>query len=364
MRTPRSAAPVFAASRVAVFAPSAMAVKISNSIPVFSAAVCWKAFRALKMCSGLGRLAAVGVAMDELSCRGFRGQRLYMRIVSKGFSSRQVDCPQTVRLAYFLLPATAMRQIDETRISPLVLSPARHGARRSCLWTLGRAPAGFPDQCGRRVGARRPEHGRGTRGFHRCRENQILHAEFDQWAELLQQGSAPVSPQLRAVRVRFLFARRGRSFYLEQLPVRGHCHFNDGRFLWRVPRREQPLQAPGCHQALLRDVRRIRPAELYGRHVRRQFLLQQSRRLSLERQRSLVLPANRYLRHSHLDGHRPVGKQRAYLPPLGGSRQQGHLPFAGQLGSAGRPRLAVLETPDARIYFQTILSFVFAGMEG
>src|SRR6267154_2447210 len=117
--------------------------------------------------------------------------------------------------------------IDETRISPLVLSPARHGARRSCLWTLGRTAAGLPDQCGRRVGARRPEHGRGTRGFHRCREDQILHPEFGQWAELLQQGSAPVSPQLRAIRVRFLFARRGRSFYLEQLPVRGHCYFNN-----------------------------------------------------------------------------------------------------------------------------------------
>src|SRR5258708_505297 len=164
--------------------------------------------------------------------------------------------------------------IDETRISPLVLSPAWFGTRRSCLWTLGPAAAGLPDQCGRRNGTRRPEDGRRAGRFHRWRKNQVLHREFDQRAELLQQGSTPVSPQLCAIRVRLLFARRGRALHLEQLPDRGHCHLHDGRFLRRLPRREQPLQAPGRYQALLRDVGRIRPAALHGRHVRRQFLSQ------------------------------------------------------------------------------------------
>src|SRR6266478_6864370 len=228
-----------------------------------------------------------------------QSQRLESQIIYtnglKTLLSAASRLPTNCQAGILSSPRNGQEAIDETRISPLVLSPARHGARRSCLWTLGRAAAGLPDQCGRRVGTRRPEPGWRTRGLHRRRKNQILQREFDQWAQLLQQGSAPVSPQLHAIRVRFLFARRGRSFYLEQLPVRGHCHFNYGRFLWRVPRREQPLQAPGCHQALLRDVWRIRPAELYGRHVRRQFLFQQSRRLSIECQRSLVLPANRYL---------------------------------------------------------------------
>src|SRR5260370_14469249 len=107
MRTPRSAAPVFAASRVDVFAPSAMAAKISNSIPAFSAAVCWKALRALKMRSGLGRLAAVGVAMDGSS---FRGHRLYTRIPSKRIFRGQTNCREPVPLAYSLLPATTKRR--------------------------------------------------------------------------------------------------------------------------------------------------------------------------------------------------------------------------------------------------------------
>src|SRR5260370_24104428 len=63
-------------------------------------------------------------------------------------------------------------------------------------------------------------------------------------------------------------------------------------------------------------VRGLRCAELHGRHVRRQFLFQQSRRLPLERQRSLVLSTNRHLRHSHQHRYGSLGEQRAHVPPL------------------------------------------------
>src|SRR5207249_3116617 len=97
MRTPRSAAPVFAASKAAVFVPSAMAVKISNSIAVFSAALCWKALRVLKMCSGLGRLVAVEVAMDELSCRVGSEATDYIRgFPQNAFFRRQANCRKAV----------------------------------------------------------------------------------------------------------------------------------------------------------------------------------------------------------------------------------------------------------------------------
>src|SRR5438128_12004567 len=40
----------------------------------------------------------------------FRSHRLYMRMVSKGFSSLQADCPHPAGLAYSFLPATTKRR--------------------------------------------------------------------------------------------------------------------------------------------------------------------------------------------------------------------------------------------------------------
>src|SRR5207249_9141455 len=87
-----------------------MAVKISKSIPAFSAAVCWKAQRVLKMCSGVGRLVAIGVAMNGLSCSEMWTSQIIYAEALKTFLRGQADCPNSVRLAYSLFPATAKRQ--------------------------------------------------------------------------------------------------------------------------------------------------------------------------------------------------------------------------------------------------------------
>jgi len=61
--SPRSAAPVFPASKAGVFAPAAIDENTSSSIPVFKASVCWNAFIAMKIRSGVGRFVVLGVAM-------------------------------------------------------------------------------------------------------------------------------------------------------------------------------------------------------------------------------------------------------------------------------------------------------------
>jgi hypothetical protein len=60
---PRSEVPVLAASDSVVFAPSAMAVKMSSSIAAPSASVSWNAIMVLKMRSGFGLDAGGDAAM-------------------------------------------------------------------------------------------------------------------------------------------------------------------------------------------------------------------------------------------------------------------------------------------------------------
>src|ERR1700730_5821355 len=74
MRTPLSAAPVFAAIAAAVFAPAPIADNTSSSIAVLNAAVCWYAFRVLKIRSGVGR-PVVAVAINSL--RGWSTECAY-----------------------------------------------------------------------------------------------------------------------------------------------------------------------------------------------------------------------------------------------------------------------------------------------
>src|SRR5260370_10114572 len=69
MRTPFSDAPVLVARTAAVFAPAPIGVNTSSSIAVRNAAVCWKAFSALKIRSGVGRPAVVAVAIKFLRGR-------------------------------------------------------------------------------------------------------------------------------------------------------------------------------------------------------------------------------------------------------------------------------------------------------
>src|SRR5260370_6166733 len=168
-----------------VFAPSAMAVKISKSIPAFRAAVCWKAESGLKMCAGVGRLVTVGVAMNELSCPEMWTPKIISEDALKPFLFTASQLPESRPAGILSVPRNGQKAIDETRISPLVLSPAWFGAWRGRLWSLGPAAAGFPDQRRRRVGARGPEHGRRARGFHRSWKSQTLQRKFDQWGELL-----------------------------------------------------------------------------------------------------------------------------------------------------------------------------------
>jgi len=71
-------------------------------------------------------------------------------------------------------------------------------------------------------------------------------------------------------------------------------------------------------------------------------------------------PARLLLHSSH---HRPgPGKLRPTYHFSGHPRAQGHPPFARQLGPHGRPRLALLEAPDARIHFALVLES-FAGTD-
>ena len=166
------------------------------------------------------------------------------------------------------------------------------------------------------MGTGRPGHGGRARRFHRWGQNQVLYGEFHQRAEFLQQSSASFSPQLCPGRFRFVLARRSCAVYLERLPDAGSCDLDDGCVVRRLSRGEFAVQASGRDQAVLRDVRRLRFAEFHGRVVRRQFLFQQSHRLSLEHERSVVLRADCELRYSHHYRHGAVGEQRTDLPAL------------------------------------------------
>src|ERR1700692_1899538 len=69
----------------------------------------------------------------------------------------------------------------------------------------------------------------------------------------------------------------------------------------------------------------------------------------------------RFLRHSHHYRYRTVGKEWSKLSPVGNFVEQRHSPLVGRLGTAGRPRLAVLEKRDARICFATLLRTALNG---
>src|SRR5437879_12215108 len=104
-----------------------------------------------------------------------RPQIIYADSLKTHFSEGKLIAGKRSPLAYSPLPATIKRATDATRISSLVLSPARHGAGRRRPRALGRAASWFSDQRWRRVGTRRPEHDRRARGLYQigrasCRE--------------------------------------------------------------------------------------------------------------------------------------------------------------------------------------------------
>ena len=112
-----------------------------------------------------------------------------------------------------------------------------------------------------------------------ARQDQAVLRQLGQQPELVRQGRPPAPPLLRAVGVRRVRRRRGGAVRPRQLPVAGHRDHHDGRVVRRVPRRQQPAEAPAAVPALPGALRRLRPAPLHGRRLRRQLLLQQPRRL-------------------------------------------------------------------------------------
>src|SRR6266568_87726 len=219
-----------------------------------------------------------------------------MRILSKRFSLPHANCPRPAPLAYFLLPATTKRQSMKREYHRWYSHRLGMELGVVVYGHWGPPLLGFPTSAG------------------------------DEWELEGQSMVGALADFIDAGRIKFFTVNsiNGHSFYDKSshpfhrsyVQAVFDSDLDDGRFVRRVPRREQPLQAPRRHQALLRDVRRLRPAEFHGWHVRRQFLFQQSCRLPLECQRSLVLSANRELRHSPQHWYGSVGKQWAYLPPL------------------------------------------------
>src|SRR5260370_18050792 len=126
-----------------VVAPSAMGVKMSKSLPGFRAGVCWKAESVLQMCSGVGRLVTVGVAMNELSCPEMWTPKIIYADALKTFLFAASQLPECRPAGILSVPRNGQKAIDETRISPLVLTPARHGGGRRRVRPLGPAAAGF-----------------------------------------------------------------------------------------------------------------------------------------------------------------------------------------------------------------------------
>src|SRR2546430_17696990 len=103
-----------------------------------------------------------------------RSQIIYADSLKTHFSEGTVIAGKRSPLAYSPLPATIKRATDATRISSLVLSPARHGAGRRRPRALGRAASWVSDHRWRRAGDRRPEHERLARGLYRCGEEKTF----------------------------------------------------------------------------------------------------------------------------------------------------------------------------------------------
>src|ERR1700676_2835270 len=140
---------------------------------------------------------AASVLISYLHSSGLQVRKI---LSARPLANKQKHCPVRWALAYSS-PAARRAPHNETRISPLAFPTARHGTWRGGLRALGAAADGLPHQRGRRVGTGRAEHGGRAGRIYRCGPHQILPGEFDQRAQLLQQGSASVSPELRAVSI-------------------------------------------------------------------------------------------------------------------------------------------------------------------
>ena len=106
---------------------------------------------------------------------------------------------------------------------------------------------------------------------------------------------------------------------------------------------------PDAVRVCFAHVRALRPAPLHGRALRRQLLLQQPHRLHRRHDRPGAHRPDLQRPRAHLDRHGPLRAPVALLRPVARPELQGHLASHGRLGPARRPRLAVLEAPDAGV---------------
>src|SRR5437879_12074792 len=102
-----------------------------------------------------------------------RPQIIYADSLKTHFSEGKLIAGKRSPLAYSLLPATSKRATDATRISSLVLSPARRGAGRRRPRSLWRAASWFSDQRCRRVETGRSVNDRRVSRLYRCGETNI-----------------------------------------------------------------------------------------------------------------------------------------------------------------------------------------------
>ena len=151
------------------------------------------------------------------------------------------------------------------------------------------------------------------------------------------KGAHPRHRSLRAVACTTRTSRRRwcpSSTHHCQSP--GHRDHHDGRVVRRVPRGQQPAEAPAAVPPLPRALGRLRPAPLHGRRLRRQLLLQQPRRLRREPVRPLVPRAAGAGRHPAGDGQRPLRGLAAELSALGRPVVARDPALRGRLGARRR----------------------------
>jgi len=227
--------------------------------------------------------------------------------------------------------------------SPLVLSPARHGAGRRRIRPLGTAAPGFPDQAPATNGSSRARAWSARSRISSTPENQIFHREFDQWAKFLQTRAR--TPFHRSY-VQAVF-----DSYLREEVVPFTGTIASRRALrsqrWaRLSARTTPRTASSSIPTSSSAASRCPASTMCGTSwtaCTTTILFQQSRRLPLERQRSVVLSTNRSCDIHISTGTGPWENSGPTYRLSEVLLQQGDPPLARQLGTAGRPRLAVLE---------------------
>src|ERR1700690_3208208 len=158
------------------------------------------------------------------------------------------------------------------------------------------------------MGIRKSRNGRRLKRSNRSRQSKTLQRRHSKRRRLLQQISPPLPQKLRTSHVRFLHPRRSGPVHLGQLQIARPRHLNVRRVPRRLSSGQHAAKTPRRNQAHLRPIRPIRHAQLHERHVRRQFLFQQSSRLCPQSKRPVDARPSLHLRHPPSHRPRPLGK--------------------------------------------------------